>query len=78
MRCFDNNKRLEKMKSEDDKHQKENKMERIKNLKPKHPVSSFFVFYRDRGQEIAKANGETVGSKIAKIVGEMWKGMSEV
>lgn len=44
-------------------------MELIKSLKPKHPVSSFFIFYRDRGQEIAKANNETVGSKIAKIVG---------
>jgi hypothetical protein len=34
------------------------------------------VFYREKGQEIAKAKGEILGSKIAKIVGEMWKGMS--
>jgi hypothetical protein len=26
----------------------------IKNHKPKHPVSSFFFFYQEKGQEIAK------------------------
>jgi hypothetical protein len=46
------------------------------SLKPKHPVSSFFSFYREKGQEIAKANGETIGSRVAKIVAETWKNMS--
>jgi hypothetical protein len=44
-------------------------LEKIRALKPKHPVSSFFIFYREKGQEIAKEKGEIVGSKIAKIVG---------
>ena len=41
----------------------------MKSLKPKHPVSSFFCFYREKGQQIAKEKGEILGSKIAKIVG---------
>ncbi len=49
----------------------------MKNSKPKHPVSSFFYFYKEKGQQIAKERGEVLGSKIAKIVGELWKGMTE-
>lgn len=77
LRNFENNKKLEKLKTKEHEREKESRMEKIKNLKPKHPVSSFFVFYRDKGQEIAKAKGEVLGSRIAKIVGEMWKSMSE-
>lgn len=71
---IDSNKRPEKRKADG---RLQSKMEMVKDLKPKHPVSSFFIFYRDRGQQIAKDNGETVGAKIAKIVGEIWNGMSE-
>ena len=51
-------------------------LKKIKSHKPKHPVSSFFFFYKDRGQAIAKTRGEVLGSKIAKVVGELWKNMS--
>lgn len=44
--------------------------------KPKHPVSSFFVFYKEKGQTLAQQNGLSVGSKVAKFVGELWKNMS--
>ena len=47
-----------------------------KTHKPKHPVSSFFVFYKEKGQSIAQKKGLTVGSKVAKYVGELWKQMS--
>jgi hypothetical protein len=49
----------------------------LKSHKPKHPVSSFFIFYKEKGQEIARQRGEVLGSKIAKIVGELWQGMTE-
>lgn len=54
-----------------------NMLENVKCHKPKHPVSSFFFFYREKGQQIAKERGEVLGSKIAKIVGELWQNMSE-
>ena len=55
------------------------KKESLKNIiskKPKHPVSNYIIFFREKGQEIAKENGEVLGSKIAKLVAETWKGMS--
>ena len=58
-----------KEKEEERQKNKESVLEKIKNLKPKHPVSSFFFFYREKGQQIAKERGEILGSKIAKIVG---------
>ncbi len=63
---------------EDQKSKKKDTLlEKIKSHKPKHPVSSFFIFYKEKGQEIARQKGQFLGSKIAKLVGEMWKTMPE-
>ena len=55
------------------------KQESLKNIiskKPKHPISNYIIFFREKGQEIAKEKGEVLGSKIAKLVADTWKGMS--
>lgn len=52
-------------------------IEAVKANKPKHPVSSFFFFFRQKSKEISNRTGERVGSKIAKIVADIWKDMSE-
>lgn len=40
---------------EDQKSKKKDTLlEKIKSHKPKHPVSSFFIFYKEKGQEIAR------------------------
>jgi hypothetical protein len=49
----------------------------MKINKPKHPVSSFFFFFKKMSPEIAITTGEKIGSKIAKIVAAIWKSMNE-
>lgn len=51
-------------------------MKNIISKKPKHPISNYIIFFREKGQEIAKEKGEVLGSKIAKLVADTWKGMS--
>lgn len=52
-------------------------IEMVKVNKPKHPVSSFFFFFKQKSKEIASTTGEKVGSKIAKLVADIWKNMPE-
>lgn len=35
--------------------------------KPKGPVSSFFLFYREKGKQISEAKGLPLGPKVIKV-----------
>ena len=51
-------------------------MNTAKFIKPKHPLSSFFIFYKKNGQQIGEEHGEMVSSRVAKIVAATWKDMT--
>ena len=45
--------------------------------KPKHPISSFFFFFKEKSKAIAIQHNEKVGAKVAKLVADCWKNMSD-
>jgi hypothetical protein len=49
----------------------------MKMNKPKHPISSFFFFFKEKSKAIAIQHNEKVGAKVAKLVADCWKNMSE-
>ena len=57
-----NTRQQENIRQTKESEKKDITLQMIKNLKPKHPVSSFFFFYKERSQEISKEQGEMLGS----------------
>ena len=42
---------------------------------PKKPVGSFFAYYKDHREEIAKSNPNLSSNEISKIIGENWRNL---
>jgi hypothetical protein len=53
-------------------------LSKMRMKKPKHPVSSFFFFFKEKSKEASIATGEVIGSKIAKIVSDTWNSMTDL
>lgn len=45
--------------------------------RPKAPVSSFFIYYQEEARNIANKYNVNVGSKLARLASNLWKGMNK-
>lgn len=49
---------------------------RLEN-KPKAPVSSFFIYYRQNGKQLSEIHNLPQGPKMIKVASEIWNNMTE-
>lgn len=45
--------------------------------RPKAPVSSFFIFYKEEAKNISEKYSVHEGKKLAKLASDIWKSMPE-